>query len=134
MSQVAGGCLLFLELDEIARLHLSRAVTLYRRRLRADGLHLPGSLEEFTERICDNRRLETTSLAPGCDGGDPQLDMGPQLYDYEETAARLRLSVRQVQRLVAEGRLPAVRIGTATRVRPDDLRQFVTNLEPGKVA
>jgi len=43
----------------------------------------------------------------------------------EEVAEALRLSLRQVDRLIADGELRAFRVGTAVRIRPQDLEDFM---------
>lgn len=55
----------------------------------------------------------------------------PQLFTVPEVAGRLRYSRRQVDRLIASGRLRAIRIGPAAhwRVREDDLERFLSGLE-----
>lgn len=50
----------------------------------------------------------------------------PRLHSVEEAAAILHLSLRQVRRLIAEGRLGVVRIGRAVRVSPAVLAELVT--------
>ena len=52
----------------------------------------------------------------------------PELLTLAETGDHLRLSLSSVKRLVADGRLPVVRVGRATRVRPQDLRVFIDGL------
>lgn len=50
------------------------------------------------------------------------------LLTFQETAQRLRLSEETVKRLVRDGRLPAVSVGRARRVRPADLAEFIESL------
>jgi excisionase family DNA binding protein len=50
----------------------------------------------------------------------------PRLHTVAEAAVVLHLSVRQVRRLIAEGRLAVVRIGRAVRVSPEVLASLVT--------
>ena len=49
----------------------------------------------------------------------------PHVLTVEETAAALRLSIRHVRRLIAERRIPYVRVGRAVRIDPDDLAAFI---------
>lgn len=57
--------------------------------------------------------------------------MAEQLLTISEVAARLGYSPRQIQRLVAAGRIRAVRVTEVShwRVREDDLARFVASLE-----
>jgi excisionase family DNA binding protein len=55
----------------------------------------------------------------------PQLE-ALSLLKVPEVAHRLQVSERQVRRWIADARLPAVRLGRAVRVRPDDLAQFIS--------
>ena len=50
------------------------------------------------------------------------------LLDVREAADRLRLTDRHVRQLIAERRLPHVRIGRYIRVDSRDLEHFVANL------
>lgn len=52
------------------------------------------------------------------------------LLTIEEAAARLRMSVRYVRRLVAERRVAFHRIGRSIRFKADDLDAFI---ESGRV-
>ncbi len=56
-----------------------------------------------------------------------------QLLTLQQVADRLQVSMSTVRRLVAAGKLKAVRIGRSQRVRPDDLRAYInTNVETPK--
>jgi len=52
-----------------------------------------------------------------------------RLLTVEEVADLLRLSTRQVRRLIADGRLQAVHLGRAVRVEPGALARLI---EDGK--
>lgn len=53
------------------------------------------------------------------------------LWDIVDASAATGLSVRYLRRLIAEKRIPVVRIGRLVRLRPDDLRQFIeANTQP----
>jgi excisionase family DNA binding protein len=43
----------------------------------------------------------------------------PRLLVVEEVATLLQLSPRQVRRMIADGRLTAVHVGRAVRIRPE---------------
>jgi excisionase family DNA binding protein len=47
------------------------------------------------------------------------------LLRLDDVAAELSVSLRTVRRLVTRGDLPVVRVGSAVRVRPSDLRRYV---------
>ncbi|MGE3298558.1 MAG: helix-turn-helix domain-containing protein [Porticoccaceae bacterium] len=47
------------------------------------------------------------------------------LLTVDDVARRLRVSQRAVRRWIAEGRLPAVHLGRAVRVRPADLARII---------
>ena len=51
---------------------------------------------------------------------DPLPEWLPRrLLDVEETADLLRLSPRQVRRMIADGQLQAIKLGRAVRLRPE---------------
>lgn len=56
------------------------------------------------------------------------------LLTLDEAATRLAVSRRTVERLVSTGRLPAVKVGAATRVRPDAVVEFACDLPAVKVS
>jgi excisionase family DNA binding protein len=49
------------------------------------------------------------------------------LLTVPEVAELLRLSPRSVRRLIADGRLPVVRLGHAIRIRPQDVEALVAS-------
>ena len=51
---------------------------------------------------------------------DPLPEWLPKrLLDVKETAELLRLSSRQVRRMIADGRLEAIKLGKVVRLRPE---------------
>lgn len=48
-----------------------------------------------------------------------------RLLTVEEVAELLRLSTRQVRRMIAEERLPVTRLGRAVRIRPEVLAALI---------
>lgn len=52
------------------------------------------------------------------------------LVDYRRAAEILGISTRKLWSLVAEGAIPAVRIGRAVRFDPADLRKFIAANKP----
>ena len=53
----------------------------------------------------------------------------PLLYDRHQAAARLAISLRTLDQLLADGALACVRIGRAVRFRPSTLESFVEKTE-----
>lgn len=50
---------------------------------------------------------------------------GPRFLTASEAAERMRISKMTVYRLIKAGKLPAVQIGKAYRVREDDLERYL---------
>ena len=48
-----------------------------------------------------------------------------RLLTYEQAAAYLAVGRTTIYDLVGKGELPAVKIGRCTRLRPEDLEQFI---------
>jgi excisionase family DNA binding protein len=53
-----------------------------------------------------------------------------ELLTVDETARLLKVTQITVRRFIAEGRLPAVRVGRAVRVRREALDQLLKPVEP----
>lgn len=110
------------------------ALRLLEGRRRALGQQLsPGAVvlrqvAEGTIRVSEGHAVEA-----GAPEGDDD-PVGPYLYNLDEVALRLRLSQRSVKRLIASGGLRAVKVGGATRIRPDDFSVFLETLEPAEPA
>lgn len=51
-------------------------------------------------------------------------------YRMPEVAEQLSISERTVRRLIKQGDLPAVRAGSATLIRVDDLKAYVASMPP----
>lgn len=115
-------------LDGPTVVHLVRALELYRRRLRGDGVQLPAELRSLFEAISSDSRgqggPETAWEGPSVQ----DLAVVPQLLTYEEVADRCRVSERTVKRFVTTGQLQVVKLGSASRVHVDDLRSFIDSL------
>ncbi|MGX1694418.1 helix-turn-helix domain-containing protein [Microbacterium keratanolyticum] len=47
------------------------------------------------------------------------------LWDVTDASAATGLSVRYLRRMIAEKRIPVVRIGRLVRIKPSDLRAFI---------
>ena len=72
-----------------------------------------------------------------CPQHEPPASVGaaspPLLLRVEEAAERLSLSRATVNRLLAGGVLPSVKLGRARRVVYRDLEQFVQDLADGRL-
>jgi excisionase family DNA binding protein len=114
-------------LDPCALAHLRRALELYARHLRADGMRLPEGLRQFLE-ITEAARSgqERTSLADGM--GLAEDAAMPRLLTLGEAADQLRVGERTVRRYTSSGQLRTVRLGAAVRVHSQDLADFLDNL------
>lgn len=51
--------------------------------------------------------------------------MQKRLLTPKDVAELLQISVRTLERWVAEGKLPAIRLGRLIRFDPDDIRKFI---------
>jgi excisionase family DNA binding protein len=126
--------LIVAHLDPCALAHLRRALELYARHLRADGMRLPEGLRQFLE-ITEAARSgqERTALADGMDlAEDASM---PQLLTIPEAAERLRVGERTVRRYTSSGRLRTVQLGERTvRVHSEDLAEFMDSLRQSEPA
>lgn len=57
------------------------------------------------------------------------IDQIPQLLTIDQLAERLGITVRHVRRLVAERRVPYLKVGKLVRFRPDEIAAW---LESGR--
>ncbi len=57
----------------------------------------------------------------------PEIDneKSIKLLKVSDVARLTQVSLSQVYTMIQEGRLPAVRFGSALRVRPEDLQKFI---------
>lgn len=55
----------------------------------------------------------------------PEPAVEPLLYTREEVARILRLSLRTIDKLTKDGKLPSVRLGRTVRFSKDDLLVFI---------
>lgn len=97
-------------------------------RLEVTARRAPPLLDVLRGQLVDWRCLEWTSGRGGLDLGECDVVMTPLLLTRGEAAFVLRLSERQVARVVAEGRLRAVHEGSAVRFRREDLEEYVAGL------
>jgi hypothetical protein len=113
--------------------HLAVALGRYSKEIQRDGIPAPAELlmlaEFFTD--CASTRQDATSGAiPG--GVGDGVPMSHLLLTKREAAAELRLSVRQLERVLADETkgLAAVRVDGAIRLRRADLDAYVASLAP----
>ena len=79
-----------------------------------------------------NRRATTTARIPAQATTNPlqstQPDAPRLLLTVEEAGAALGVGRSLMYELIARGEIQTVRVGRLRRVRPDDLRDYVTSL------
>lgn len=123
----------WLPADPAVAAHLAEALRHYAPRARAMGVAVPPELDVLGRSCADyaRKRLKATSLDALSRWLAPSGVMR-LLVTTEEAAEVLAISSRQVQRLIHEERLPAVKIGGATRIRSADLDAFVAGLAPAR--
>lgn len=119
-----------LDLDRIAVAHLHRALSRYEAELRRDAQYLPDGLQALRDALCRVRagqdgpaEREANELAQGA-------AMTPMLVTFDRAAVVLDVSTSTVKRLVKSGELAAVKVAGATRVRCEDLADYVARLAP----
>lgn len=116
--------------DRAVAWHLWQAIDAWRPKARSAGLALPEEVEAFGLSC----RLAARSGTEGHDGAEqagmwsPPEEMPQLLFTYDETAAVLRLSERQVRHLVSQGELPVVAVGRSRRIHVDDVTAFAAGL------
>lgn len=55
----------------------------------------------------------------------------PQLLTIDQLAERLGITVRHVRRLVAEKRVPYLKVGKLVRLNPDEIKQWLASRRQG---
>ena len=56
----------------------------------------------------------------------------PQLLTIDQLAERLGITVRHVRRLVAEKRVPYLKVGKLVRFDPDEIKQWLASRRQGE--
>ena len=109
--------------------HLCLAVQQHRQWARRAGLALPDELDQLERALATRARRgqEGTPLEDLWSVRHAQT-MSPQLLDYAATAQVLGVSERSVKRIIATGDLTAVRIGGSSRVRVEQLDDYIARL------
>ena len=112
--------------------HVTAALTAHARRVHACGGAVPPLVDELAALLleCVRSRPGTTVVSTGEATSDDAAVTTRLLLTKAEAAARLGVSVRTVERLVAAGRLPLVRVEGAPRLRVADVEAFVADLVP----
>jgi len=122
---------LVLDIDRALALHMAMALELHARTCRANATPLPAGLVDFAARCWEIARGDDEGpQGPPLDFLARMADSAPMLLTITEAARTLRLSERQVKRLVAAGTIPSVTIDSARRIRADDLAAYVDSLGP----
>lgn len=114
--------------------HLTAAIGRYSQELRRDGMQIPDDLAALLVFFNDCATVRQGATPLSDSPSPPHSDgMTHPLLTKRETAAALRLSVRQLERLLAnpDVALSAVRIEGAPRIRRADLDAYVAGLGAG---
>lgn len=109
------GAVLAAVLGDLEAAHLKVALVNHRRWCRTQGVAMPEALAA----LLDGLTARSGPERPEVDRGGARPDAA--LMTYEGAARVLDCSGRTVRRLVRSGRLPAVRIGRAVRIRVGDV-------------
>ena len=111
--------------------HVALALSRYLRESRGDGVWVPPEVESLARLLtdCARRRQEATALAPGGEDPDDGVMETTLLLTRREAAHVLRRSVRSVDRAIADGVLPAVKVEGSTRIRRADIEAYVDSLQ-----
>jgi excisionase family DNA binding protein len=122
------------DLDGPLAAHVAAALALWRQRLRSDHLVAPAGFDELL--VAATAHARPRQATPDVDEVARLAQSRPMalMLTKEATAEALTVSPRTVDRLIADGRLAAVKVGHATRVRVEDLSRYVGSLEPASPA
>ena len=109
--------------------HLTIAVQEHRKWARRAGLAVPAELDEIERALAIRaRRGQTGTPVEDLWSVRHAQTMSPRLLDYAAAGQVLGVSVRTVKRLVAAGDLTPVRIGGSSRVRVEDVDDYIARL------
>ena len=110
--------------------HIAAALTAHERRLRRDGAPIPAVFADLLElvRQLARTRHDATPIGAREERTDDVGVTDRLLLTKAETAERLGVSVRTVERLVTAGHLPQVGVEGARRFRVVDVTTYVANL------
>ncbi len=107
--------------------HLHAAVERHRRWCRDNGTRVPPGLLALVDIVSGGQEPSSSppDLHPGEDAGVPLA------VDYQEAGRLLGgISVSSVYRMVRDGKLQAIRVGTAKRIPRTELERFVDEQLP----
>lgn len=119
-----------LDLDRLGAAHLHRAITRYEAELRRDAQHLPGDLLDLRAALCRARTGQDGPIPPDIADTPHGASMSPMLVTFDRAAAVLDVSASTVKRLVRSGELLSVKVAGASRIRCQDLAEYVSGLAP----
>ena len=124
-----GDDILVLALTAEAAGHVCIAIQQHRMWARTAGLALPDELDHL-ERALANRARRGQAGTPVEDLWEVRHaeQVSPKLLSYAATATVLGVGERTVKRLVAAGDLTPVRIGGSSRVRVEQLEDYIDQL------
>jgi excisionase family DNA binding protein len=110
--------------------HVAFALSHHVRRLHREALPVPGEVEELAHFLKHLARIRQGSSTLADEVATAQYAFMPDrlLVTKGEAAQRLCVSVRTIERLVATGRLPQVRVERLARFRVRDLEAYVNSL------
>lgn len=118
--------LLVVKLDGQAAAHLRRALDDHGRWCRINGRSMPPALVDLSGAVTagpDRSDRDFVDELPD--------DAAVILLPFDEVGRRLGVSESTVRRLVRDGQLQAVSVGSARRVHVDDLRAYTSGLREG---
>jgi excisionase family DNA binding protein len=116
--------------------HVATALRLHRDWSARTGIRVPPGFAEL-ERVFTSRarRGQAGTALDDLWSLRDAAEVIPRLLTYSQAATALSCSERQVKRLVSDGVLTAVRVGSgAARVRVADLDAYVVSLQPTRSA
>jgi len=112
---------------ELLLRHLEVALRRHAAELRRDGRPVPSCVVSAVTTVASLRHI-ATRLDPNADAADAG-GMASLLLAKRDAGRLLAVSERTVERLIAAGTLPAVRLSDgATRVRRTDLESYADGL------
>lgn len=110
--------------DAVLAEHIARALLVYAQTERRNGRDVPIDLLDVARYLLDGDvRQDATKLGEARRAG--QAGHVDEFLTKREAAAKIGLSVRTLERLVAAGELSCVRVGRSVRISRADLADFL---------
>lgn len=110
--------------------HLARALKFYRKYMHKQGAAVPASFAAYEAELSE--RAVNRQEPPSLDARPRAMNSGPVplpcLLTIGETGHAMHLSTRTVERRIADGSIPAVKIGRLTRVRREEITAYINRL------